>query len=148
VLNPTSPDDARAQVAAAIAKQVDMIKIRVDDYLGTTKKMPPEVYRAVIDEAHRRGMRVATHLFYLDDAKALLAAGSDFIAHSIRDADVDAGVIAALKARGLCVSPTLMREVSTFIYESTPDFFSDPFFLARANPEWVALVEECARPAA
>ena len=145
VLNPTSPDDARAQVAAAIAKRVDIIKIRVDDNLGTTKKMPPEVYRAVIDEAHKRGMRVATHLFYLADAKALLAAGSDFIAHSIRDAEVDAEVIAALTARRVCVSPTLMREVSTFIYESTPDFFSDPFFLARANPEWVALLEDPAR---
>src|SRR5438034_6072625 len=135
VLNPTTPDDARAQVAAAIARNVDIIKIRVDDNLGTTKKMSPEVYRAVIDEAHKRGMRVATHLFYLADAKALLAAGSDFVAHSIRDADVDDDVIAAFHVRGVCVSPTLMREVSTFVYETTPDFVSDKFFLAPPNPE-------------
>ena len=145
VLNPTTPDDARAQVAAAIARNVDIIKIRVDDNLGTTKKMSPEVYRAVIDEAHKRGMRVATHLFYLADAKALLAAGSDFVAHSIRDADVDDDVIAALHVRGVCVSPTLMREVSTFVYETTPDFFSDTFFLAHANPEWVAMLKDPAR---
>jgi imidazolonepropionase-like amidohydrolase len=145
VLTPRTPDEARAQVAAAIVQKVDIIKIRVDDNLGTTQKMSPDVYAAVIDEAHKRGMRVASHLFYLADAKSLLAAGTDFIAHSIRDADVDAEVIAALKSRGVCVSPTLMREVSTFVYESTPDFFSDPFFLAHANPEWVAMLKEPAR---
>jgi imidazolonepropionase-like amidohydrolase len=38
-----------------------------------------------------------------------------------------------------------MREVSTFVYESTPDFFSDPVFLAHANPEWMATLKEPAR---
>ena len=42
----------------------------------------------MIDEAHKRGLRVAAHLFYLADAKALLDAGADFIAHSVRDAEV------------------------------------------------------------
>jgi len=107
--------------------------------------MPPEVYRAVIDEAHKRGLRVAVHLFYLADAKSVLAAGADFIAHSIRDAPVDDEVIAALKKRGVCVCPTLMREVSTFVYESTPPFFSDPFFLAHADRQAVAALGEPAR---
>jgi imidazolonepropionase-like amidohydrolase len=90
-------------------------------------------------------MRVAVHLFYLADAKAVLAAGADFIAHSIRDADVDADVVSAFKASGVCISPTLMREVSTFVYESTPDFFSDSLFLTHANREWMASVTEPAR---
>ena len=97
---------------------------RVDDNLGSTPKMAPEVYRAVIDEAHKRGLRVAVHLFYLGDAKSVLDAGADFIAHSVRDADIDADVIAKMKARGICLCPTLMREVSTYVYESTPSFFS------------------------
>ena len=54
-----------------------MIKIRVDDQLGSTAKMPPAVYRAIIEEAHRRGLRVAAHIFYLDDAKDVLRAGAD-----------------------------------------------------------------------
>jgi imidazolonepropionase-like amidohydrolase len=145
VLTPSTPDEARAQVAGVAAQQVDLVKIRVDDNLGTTPKMPPDVYRAVIDEAHRRGLRVAVHLFYLADARALLAAGADFIAHSVRDADVDDGFVAALRASGVCYSPTLMREVSTFVYESTPDFFADPQFLAHANPEWVRTLQEPAR---
>lgn len=137
VLDPKTPAAAREDVARNQSMKADLIKIRVDDNLGTTPKMPPEIYKAVIDESHKRGMRVATHLFYLQDAKGLLEAGSDFIAHSIRDAAVTPEVIALLKARNVCVCPTLMREVSTFVYESTPDFFSDPFFLKHADMKQV-----------
>jgi imidazolonepropionase-like amidohydrolase len=144
VLAPRTPEEARDQVAKTAAMNVDAIKIRVDDNLGTTQKMPPEVYRAVIEEAHKRNLRVAVHLFYLSDAKALLDAGADFIAHSVRDADVDQAVIGSLKAKGICVCPTLMREVSTYVYESTPAFFSDPLFLAHADK---AQVERLQQPA-
>ena len=138
VLAPATPAEAREQVAKVQALKVDLVKIRVDDNLGTTPKMTPEVYRAVIDEAHKRGMRVAAHLFYLQDAKGLLDAGADFIAHSVRDADISPDVITQLKSRGICVCPTLMREVSTFVYASTPDFFADPFFLKHADVKQVA----------
>jgi imidazolonepropionase-like amidohydrolase len=145
VLAPKTPDEARAQVAGVAAQKVDIVKIRVDDNLGTTQKMPPEVYKAVIDEAHRLGLRVAVHLFYLADAKAVLAAGADYIAHSVRDLDVDPEFVGALKSSGVCLSPTLMREVSTFVYESTPDFFADPLFLAHARTDWVTMLQEPAR---
>ena len=137
VLNPANPEAARAEVAKVAAMKVDNIKIRVDDTLGTQPKMAPEVYRAVIDEAHKRGLRVAVHLFYLNDAKGVLDAGADFIAHSVRDLDVDADVIAKMKARGICLCPTLMREVSTYVYESTPAFFSDPLFVKYSDPKWI-----------
>jgi imidazolonepropionase-like amidohydrolase len=142
VLNPRNAEEARTQVQGVAAIKADMVKIRVDDNLGTATKMTPEVYRAVINEAHRLGLRVAVHLFYLADAKDILASGGDFVAHSIRDAEVDDAVIAALKKGGTCVSPTLMREVSTFVYESTPEWFSDPLFIAHANKEWIASVSQ------
>jgi imidazolonepropionase-like amidohydrolase len=137
VLNPANPEAARADVAKVAAMKVDNVKIRVDDTLGTTPKMAPEVYRAVIDEAHKRGLRVTVHLFYLNDAKGVLDAGADFIAHSVRDSDIDADVIAKMKARGICLCPTLMREVSTYVYESTPSFFSDPLFVKYSDPQWI-----------
>jgi len=138
VLNPRTPDAARADVVKVAAMKVDNVKIRVDDNLGTTPKMAPEIYRAVIDEAHKRNLRVAVHLFYLSDAKSVLDAGADFIAHSVRDVDVDSDLIAKLKARNVCLCPTLMREVSTYVYESTPAFFSDPLFVKYSDAQWIS----------
>src|SRR2546430_3705368 len=124
---------------------VDIIKIRVDDNLGTTAKMPPEIYKAVIDEAHRKGKRVAVHLFYLEDAKGVLDAGADFIAHSVRDKDVDDAFVAMLKRRDVCYCPTLMREVSTFVYESTPSWFADPLFPKHADMKAVETLKQPAQ---
>ena len=140
-----TPEDARQMVATIAALKPDVIKIRVDDNLGTTAKMSPDVYRAVIDEAHRRGLRVAAHLFYLDDAKDLLRAGVDVVAHSVRDKDIDDEFIALMKARNVPYCPTLTREVSTFVYESTPAFFSDPFFLREADRDVVGRLRQPAR---
>ena len=140
-----TPEDARQMVATVAASKPDVIKIRVDDNLGTAVKMSPDVYRAVIDEAHRRGLRVAAHLFYLDDAKDLLRAGVDVVAHSVRDRDIDDELIALMKARNVPYCPTLTREVSTFVYESTPAFFTDPFFLREADRDVVARLQQPAR---
>jgi imidazolonepropionase-like amidohydrolase len=107
--------------------------------------MKPDIYRAVIDEAHKRGMRVAVHVFYLEDAKGALDAGADFIAHSVRDQAVSPAFVSLLKSRGVCLCPTLMREVSTFVYESTPDFFSDPFFLKHADMQQVNTLKQPAQ---
>ncbi len=134
VIDATTREAARSQVAAVAAMKPDWIKIRVDDTLGTTKKMPPEVYRTVIEEAHRRGLRVAAHLFYLADAKDLVASGVDLVAHSVRDLQLDAAFATELARRGVCTCPTLVREVSAFAYAEEPAFFSDPFFLKEADP--------------
>ena len=128
-----TPEAARKQVDEVAATRSDIIKIRVDDNLGTTRKMSPEVYAAVIDEAHKKGMRAAVHIFYLEDAKAVLKLGADYIAHSVRDRDIDAETIALLKQRDVPLCPTLTREVSAFAYGSTPEFFADPFFLREAD---------------
>ena len=145
VLAPKSVDEARSLVDADAAMKVDIVKIRVDDNLGTTPKMAPEIYKAVIDQAHKKGLRVAVHLFYLEDAKAVLDAGADFIAHSVRDTAVDDAFIAMLKRRNVCYCPTLMREVSTFVYESTPSWFTDPLFLKHADKAAVEALKQPAR---
>lgn len=133
VIVATSEIQAAAAVDANADAGVDWIKIRVDDNLGTTEKLPWRVVQAVMDEARARGMRVATHIFYLDDAKRLLRMGSGLIAHSVRDADVDAELVALMRDNGVCYVPTLVREVSTFVYAQRPDFFDDPFFLRLAS---------------
>lgn len=140
VITSTNTEDAAAAVAANARAEVDWMKIRVDDNLGTTEKLSWPVIETVMKESHELGLPVATHLFYLDDAKQLLRDGSDLIAHSIRDTDVDAAVIALLRGNGVCYVPTLTREVSTFVYAERPDFFDDPFFQRYADPDEVARV--------
>jgi imidazolonepropionase-like amidohydrolase len=130
-------------VRRVAALKPDAIKIRVDDNLGTTRRMPPEVSRAIIDEAHGLGLRVAAHIFYLEDAKALLRAGVDMIAHSVRDVPIDDEFVALMRARNVPYCPTLTREVSTFVYESRPAFFDDPFFAREAD---AAVVERLLQP--
>ncbi|MBA3884732.1 MAG: amidohydrolase family protein [Acidobacteria bacterium] len=147
VVTAKSPDEARRAVREVAALKPDWIKIRVDDNLGATTKMAPEVYRAVIEEAHGHKLRVAAHMFYLADAMELLRAGADLLAHSVRDRPVDQELIDLMKARDVCLSPTLMREVSTFVYESRPSFFDDPFFTREVDPQVIAALEDPTRQA-
>jgi len=116
----------------------DFIKTRLDDNLGATQKLPKPLFDALVDQAHLRRLPVAVHLFYLEDAKYMLDAGADLIAHSIRDLPVDDEFITRVREREVCYLPTLTREVSTFVYEDVPDFFSDPYFLKEADSEVLA----------
>ena len=118
--------EARAGVDEIAALGVGVVKTRLDD---RPDDMPPAVYRALIDQAHRRGLRVAAHAVTLDDARGLADAGVDAIVHSVRDRGVDAELIAALTSRDVGYVPTLARTLSLFLYETTPAFFRDPFFL-------------------
>lgn len=85
----TTEDEARAAVRELAAQRVDIVKIWVDDRGGRYGRLSPELYGAVIDEAHANGLRVTAHVFRLEDAKGLLRAGVDAFAHGIRDMDVD-----------------------------------------------------------
>jgi imidazolonepropionase-like amidohydrolase len=145
VITAMTAAEAAAEVDKIAAMRVDWLKFRVDDNLGTSKKMPKEAWETVIDRGHEKKLPVAAHIFYLDDAKDLLREGIDLIAHSVRDKPVDEEIINLLKSRDVCVCPTLTREVSTFVYESTPDFFADEFFLRHADPTAVEQLKEPAR---
>ena len=95
----TTADEARKAVQELAARKVDIVKIWVDDRDGKYKKLTPDLYGAVIDEAHRRGLRVTAHIFTLDDAKGLLKAGLDAFAHGVRDRDVDDEFVAMIRKR-------------------------------------------------
>src|SRR5262245_15582054 len=93
----TSPAEARAAVDEEAAKKVDIVKFWVDDRMGMVKKLTPDIYSAVIDEAHKKGLRTITHIYTLEDAKGVLRAGVDAFAHGVRDKDVDDEFIALVK---------------------------------------------------
>jgi imidazolonepropionase-like amidohydrolase len=103
-----SEEEGRNAVKQLVAKKVDIIKIWVDDRDGKFQKLTPAIYGAIIDEAHKSGMRVTAHIFNLDDAKGLLRANVDAFAHSVRDRDVDDEFMALLKQHpNLVVNPNL-----------------------------------------
>jgi imidazolonepropionase-like amidohydrolase len=144
VITASTAQGAAAEVEKIAAMGVDWLKFRVDDNLGSSPKMPKAAWKTVIDVGHAKQLPVAAHLFYLDDAKELLREGIDLIAHSVRDKPVDDEFIALAKSRDVCVVPTLTREVSTFVYESTPAWFTDEFFLRHADAK---VLEQLKAPA-
>jgi len=133
VYRPQTKEEAVADVREAASHHPDMFKLWVDDIYGKFPKMKPEVFQAAIDEAHKNKIRVAAHVFYLADAKALISAGVDALAHSIRDQPVDAELIKAMKAKGTFYVPTFTVDESAFIFAENPAVTSDPT-LAQAVP--------------
>jgi len=135
---PKTPEEARASVRELARHRPDFVKIWVDDDFGRLPKMQPEICRAIIAEAHRLKLRVVAHVFYLADAKSLVAAGVDALGHSVRDLPVDRELIDALNARGVLYIPTLVRDESTFAYASGPEWLRDPFFQGGLAPTVLA----------
>ncbi len=128
-------------VAAQAAKKVDFIKFWMDDDQGTFPKMPYEISQAIIQSAHRHGLRVLAHIFYLADAKKLTEQGISGFVHSVRDAPVDQALIDAMKKHGVWQeSATLSREESMFAYGKTPEFIADPFFVRGVSPATIRLL--------
>jgi imidazolonepropionase-like amidohydrolase len=91
--------EARQAVQELAQRKVDFVKIWVDDRDGMFKKLTPELYGAIIDEAHKNGLRVTAHIFELVDAKGLLKAGVDAFAHGVRDRDIDEELVGMFKSR-------------------------------------------------
>jgi imidazolonepropionase-like amidohydrolase len=121
----TTVDEAREAVQELASRRVDLVKIWVDDRNGMYKKLTPELYGAIINEAHRLGLRVTAHLFTLEDGKGLVRAGLDAFAHGVRDRDVDDEFVALVKQRpNLVMAPNLPdRGVKTdlsWLRESVP----------------------------
>ena len=95
----TSEEEARIAVQELAEQEVDFVKIWVDERNGQYEKLSPALYGAVIDEAHRHGLRVTAHIFTLEDAKGLLRAGIDAFAHGVRDRDIDDELVALWSER-------------------------------------------------
>jgi imidazolonepropionase-like amidohydrolase len=91
----TTVPGARASVQELASRKVKLIKTWVDDRGGAIQPLAPELYGAIIDEAHRNNLRVAVHATGLEHAKALLRANIDVFAHMI--SEVDAELVALFK---------------------------------------------------
>jgi imidazolonepropionase-like amidohydrolase len=138
---PTQPSEATAQVNELAAHRPDVVKIWVDDRFGDFKKTPIEISRPIIQTAHKHNLKVVAHVFYLDDAKQLAAAGLDALVHSVRDKAVDAELIQLMKKNGTWLVPTLFREAATFAFAEPDKFLNDPFFTRGVSPRMQAVLK-------
>jgi imidazolonepropionase-like amidohydrolase len=138
IYRPTTADEARKDVDELAKHHADIVKIWVDKAHGTVPEMKPEIYRAVIDEAHRKHVRVAAHEYALEDAKQLVADGVDVLAHSVRDKVVDDGFVQSMKQRKVWYVPTFTVDESFFIYAERPEFMESSFFQKAAGPKLMA----------
>lgn len=138
---PATPEEARAAVRETAAHSPNVMKIWVDDSMGKLPKMKPEIYGAVIDEAHRSNLKVAAHVFYLDDAKKLMEDGVDILAHSVRDKPLDNDALSMMKSKNVAYIPTLELEESFYVFGESPAFMNSPFFQRGVNSKLEAALK-------
>ena len=145
VYRPSTPEEARAEVRETAQRHPDLIKIWVDDARHTLPaKMNPEVYKAIIEEAHTNGLRVAAHIFYLEDAKSLVSDSVDILAHGVRDTAVDPEFVKSIKGRGAWYIPTLSLDESFYIYAEHPEWLQQPFLRRALQPSLFAQLNDSA----
>jgi len=135
----TTEGESRTAVQELADRKVDIVKIWVDDRNGRAPKLPAPLYRAITDEAHRRGLRVNAHVFYHDDAVDLVNAGIDGFAHLVRDKVMDDVLIAAIVKRGIYVMGNL-----SFPRRGT--YASTPPWLMAGDPLAQLLTESTSAP--
>lgn len=108
---PGSADEARANVRELQAAGADAIKLIYADQAHTGRApvpmMQPEVMRAIIDEAHRVGLKAYVHAPGMRQAKEVLRAGADGLVHSVTDAPLDDEFITLMKKNRATYTTTL-----------------------------------------
>jgi imidazolonepropionase-like amidohydrolase len=96
------PDEAKAYVAQRVAEGADYIKIIVD---------PPgfdeTTVRALVEAAHAHGLRAIAHAANSGAVLLAQAAGVDVLTHAPIDRPLSAGEVAATRACGQVIVPTL-----------------------------------------
>lgn len=129
----STEEEAREAVRALAAARVDAVKLWVDDAGGRLQKLAPELYRAVIDEAKKNELLTMAHVFYLEDAKGLVEAGVDGLAHSIRDREVDDELIEMMREQDVFYVPTLSAHQASIAFAD-----EDPWIKETVLTETVA----------
>jgi imidazolonepropionase-like amidohydrolase len=140
------PDAGRRAVREQVRRGADWIKVYCDRayFVGANGRLDsvptfePEELRAIVEEAHRQGRKVAAHAMAPKGLRRALDAGVDSIEHGI---GLDDEAIRMMRDRGVFYCPTLMvtqyvaperaREGAP-IWERIPEFHRRSFQAALA----------------
>ncbi len=103
------PIAAREEVAELAEAGVDAIKIIYDDGEGRFPKLRYEALRAIVEEAHRHGLKAFVHIGSVGDALDAVEAGADCLEHMVTEGDPGAvrRLMEAVAAAGTLYTPTL-----------------------------------------
>jgi imidazolonepropionase-like amidohydrolase len=108
ILKASSPEEARAMVAAQAPHAPDLVKVWFIVQAGEEPAKHLPLVRAVAEEAHARGLRLAVHATALETARCAVEAGADILVHSVDDREVDDAFLDLLRACGTLYTTTLM----------------------------------------
>jgi len=123
VINEVSTaQEARDSIQKMAGRGIRAVKIWVDDRRGTYPKMTPEVYNAIIDEAHKHGMIVHAHATTLPDQKAVVRAGADVLVHLVQNEKLDDEYLALLKEKKPYWATVISLGDPTAVCEHDPFF--------------------------
>lgn len=128
VYRPQTAAEVKAHVEEMHSRGTDYVKLWYDDNLHTMTKMTSEIYNAVIDESHKKNLKVFAHIYYMQDAKDLVRAGVDVLAHGIREGIVDDELVQMMKEKNVGYIPTLSLDEAFFALSENTHWITDPFF--------------------
>ena len=125
-----TPKKGRELVRKLAEKKPDYIKI----WYVVSPERPVEKFRpiaqAVIEESHRRKLRVAVHATELEAARTAVEAGADLLVHSVTDKPVDEAFVKLMQTRGTILTPTLV------VFERYSRTFADRLNLTPEEQAW------------
>jgi len=108
----------------------DFIKIwYVVNADNPVEKFRPVVH-AVIQESHRRKLRVAVHATELEAARVAVEEGAELLVHSVTDKLVDEPFVRLMKERGTILTPTLV------VFERYARTFANKLELTPEEKKW------------
>ena len=124
----TRSPEARKAVQAIAARNIKHLKVWIGDRGGSYPAMPKEIYEAVIDEAHKHGIKVHAHIGSTSDQKDVLRAGADVIVHARTD-DYDDELVALVREKRPYWIPVIGLGDRSRVCDNDP-FFSQTLSLA------------------
>lgn len=124
----TTAEQARAKVDEIVGRGADLVKVWVESNYGAREKIRPEVSRAVLEQSRKHGKVTTAHIYELADARMMIEAGLNVLAHSVRDQEVDASFIALFKERNVSLIPTLTRDEGLTAYAFSPSWIEEAYF--------------------
>ena len=102
-----TPDEARSAVAALLPERPDVVKVAIDRLPAGAPRIANDVLAALVARAHEGGVRVVAHIGSSEDARDAVAAGVDALLHDVYLEEITDEAVAAIRARGIPVAPTL-----------------------------------------